>query len=163
VLAALALTLAGVLAGAVVLVLLRRAAAFALAGVLARAAVVAGLAVAVALARVEAFTSMLVGFLLVGSHLHGLRGGLVETERVRPQLNHAHPPRHRGAQPGRIADGSTARRLRRSGGERRRRHCPLHRSRAAEAAHHHLSISGHRHFAHLSALSPFAASRGPRL
>src|SRR5205823_6434243 len=52
VLAARALTLAGVLAGAAVFVLLRRAAALALARVLAGAAVVAALAVAVALARV---------------------------------------------------------------------------------------------------------------
>src|SRR5882762_8053291 len=83
VLAALALTLAGVLAGAVVLVFLRRAAALALAGVLARASGVAGLAVAVGLTRVEAFTSMLVGSLGRIGHLDGLRRGLVEAESVR--------------------------------------------------------------------------------
>src|SRR4249920_3184813 len=73
ILTALTLTLAGVLASAGVLVLLRSAGALALALVLA--------ANALTLTTVQAFTSV-----LVGSHLDGLRLGIVERERVRLRL-----------------------------------------------------------------------------
>src|SRR3954468_1413360 len=78
VLAAGALTLAGVLAGAAVPVLLRSAAALAFAGVLAIGAL--------ALATIEAFTSVLVVGLFRVVHLDCLRRGLVETEGVRLRL-----------------------------------------------------------------------------
>src|ERR1051325_5361120 len=73
VLAARALALARVLAGAAVADFRRRAAALALAGVLARAALIAALAVALALTRVEAFTGVLVGRFGRVGHLRGRR------------------------------------------------------------------------------------------